>query len=126
MADKKKILIVDDEPDMVIWLKTFLEDNGFDTISAIDGIECFEKAKFEHPDLITLDISMDRQSGMKTLKELQEAGETSDIPIVIITGVSSDLKRFIERSKHIEFPAAFLEKPVDRDELLKTVTKLTS
>ncbi|MBD3232510.1 MAG: response regulator [candidate division Zixibacteria bacterium] len=124
MSDKKKILVVDDEPDMVTWLTTFLEDNGFVTISAKDGVEAFDKAKSESPDLITLDVSMDNESGVKALGKLQRAPETASIPIVMITGVSGDLKRFIDRAKNLNQPDAFLEKPVDRDELLETISRL--
>ncbi len=124
MAGQKKILVVDDEPDMVEWLTTFFEDNGFTTVSASSGMEAFSKAKSERPDLITLDISMDQESGMKALRNLQETEATTAIPIIIVTGVSPDLKRFIERNKHLEMPAAFMEKPVDRDELLRKVREL--
>ena len=124
MNEKKKILVVDDEPDMVAWLTIFLEDNGYSTVSAEDGIEAFEKAKSESPDLITLDVAMDRQSGTKTLRVLQEAPETSDTPIIMITGVSIEIKRFIEHNKHLQMPEAFMEKPIDRDELLVTIRKL--
>lgn len=124
MSEKKKVLVVDDEPDMVTWISTIFEDHGYATISAENGIEAFAKAKSEHPDLITLDISMEEESGVKALRTLQETKETADIPIIIITGVSPDLKRFIERSKKIQFPAAFLEKPIDKDELLETVNRL--
>ncbi len=124
MTDKKKILVVDDEPDMVTWLTTIFEDNGYDTISAENGVEAFDKAKSERPALITLDISMDRESGLKALRNLQESNETSNIPIIIVTGVSVDLKRFIERNKKLRYPEAFLEKPIDKDELLGTVAKL--
>lgn len=124
MSDKRKILVVDDEPDMVTWLTTIFEDNGYDTLSAENGIEAFDKARAEHPDLITLDISMDRESGLKALRNLQESNETSGIPIIIVTGVSTDLKRFIERNKKLKFPEAFLEKPIDKDELLGTVAKI--
>jgi CheY-like chemotaxis protein len=124
MSDKKKILVVDDEPDMVTWLTTIFEDNGYDTISAENGIEAFAKAKSEKPDLITLDISMDKESGLKALRQLQESEETSGIPIIIVTGVSVDLKRFIERNKKLKFPEAFLEKPIDKEELLDTAANL--
>jgi len=124
MADQKKILVVDDEPDMVEWLTTYFEDNGYTTISAISGAEAFSKAKSEHPDLVTLDISMDQESGVKALRNLQETEATAAIPIIIVTGVSPDLKRFIERNKRLQMPAAFMEKPVDRDELLKKVKEL--
>ncbi|UCC81300.1 MAG: response regulator [Candidatus Zixiibacteriota bacterium] len=109
---------------MVTWLVTIFEDNGYDTISAENGVEAFDKAKLEQPALITLDISMDRESGLKALRNLQESNETSNIPIIIITGVSVDLKRFIERNKKLKFPEAFLEKPIDKDELLSTTARL--
>ena len=124
MGNKKKILVVDDEPDIVEGFTTFFEDNGYATITASNGREAFEVAKSEIPDLITLDISMDQESGMKALANLQKTETTAHIPIIIITGVSSDLKQFIQRSKQVEFPAAFMEKPVDNAEMLKKVREL--
>jgi DNA-binding response OmpR family regulator len=124
MSDPKKILVVDDEPDMVEWLTTFLEDNDFATISAFNGAEAFEKAKNESPDLITLDITMDEESGMRALKNLQENESTANIPIVIITGITPDLKKFIDRSGQVKSPDAYFEKPVERDALLKRIKEL--
>ena len=124
MADSKKILVVDDEEDMVVWLTTLLVDNGYSTISAYNGTEGFKKAKSEKPDLITLDVSMDQESGVKTLRHLQEDPDTANIPIIMVTGVSADIKQFIERHKKIQFPAAFMEKPIDKNELINTVRKL--
>jgi len=124
MCDLKKILVIDDEPDMVTWLTTIFEDNGYSTISAGSGAEGFSKAKEEKPDLITLDVSMDQESGIKALRNLQETAETTNIPIIMVTGVSPDIKRFITRNKKIEMPAAFLEKPVEPAELLKAAKEL--
>jgi len=124
MSDKKKILVVDDEPDIVTWLTTIFEEGGYGTISAKSGAEGFAKAKAEKPDMITLDISMDDESGLKALRNFQEAKETADIPIIIITGVSPEVKRFIDRNKKIELPASFMEKPVDREELLAKTKEL--
>lgn len=124
MASSKKILVVDDEQDMVTWITTLLEDNGYSTMAAYNGAEAFELAKSHKPDLITLDISMEKESGVKTLRRLQENGETSNIPVIMVTGVSPDVKQFIERNKRVQPPAAFLEKPIEKDELLKTVAGL--
>lgn len=124
MADKKKILVVDDEPDIVEGFVTFFEDNGYSTISAENGRKAFELAQSDKPDLITLDITMNQESGMRALANLQKSDATSSIPVIIITGVSTDLKQFIERSKQVKMPAAFMEKPVDRDQLLKKVKDL--
>jgi DNA-binding response OmpR family regulator len=124
VADKKKILVVDDEPDIVDGFTTFFEDNGYETISASNGKDAFALAQSEHPDLITLDITMDQESGMRALRNLQETAATTDIPIIIITGVSPSLKTFIDRIKKIKAPAAFMEKPVDNAILLKKVREL--
>jgi DNA-binding response OmpR family regulator len=124
MADKKKILIVDDEPDMVEWLTAFFEDNGYLTISAADGFDGFAKAESEQPDLITLDITMDKESGVKMYRKLHESENVSSIPVIMVTGISSDFKKFIESRKQVNPPAAYFEKPVDRDKLLATVKEL--
>jgi len=124
MADKKRILVVDDEPDMVEWLTAFFQDNGYATISAYDGFDGFEKAESEMPDLITLDISMDKESGIKMYRKLNESEKTSKIPVVMLTGVSVDFKKFISSRKQVPPPTAYFEKPVDRDELLKKVKEL--
>ena len=124
MTESKKILIVDDEPDVIEWMTAFFEDNGYATISAVNGAEAFALAKSEKPNLVTLDISMDQESGMRALKNLQNSEETKSIPIIICTGVSPDRKQFIDRTKQVQNPAAFLEKPIDRDVLLNKVRDL--
>jgi len=124
MADKKKILIIDDEPDMVEGLKTFFEDNDYNTVTAYNGEEGFEKARNDRPDLITLDISMDKQSGIKCYRNLCDSPETSNIPVLMVTGVAADFKKFIESRKQVPKPAGYFEKPVERQDLLKKVKEL--
>jgi len=121
---KKKILIVDDEPDVVAYLSAFFEDHGFSVISAGNGKEGFEKATAQHPDLITLDITMPEESGVRLFRSLQQDPATAEIPVVIVTGISSDFKRFIETRKQVRPPAAYFEKPVDRDALLARINQL--
>ena len=124
MAELKKILIIDDEEDVTTYLSTFFTDNGFNTISAVDGKEGVEKAVAEIPDLITLDVSMPEESGVRALRDLQNNEVTKNIPVIIVTGVSTDIKRFIESRKQVHPPEGFFEKPIDRDELLKKVKEL--
>lgn len=121
---KKTILIVEDEADVVAYLEAFFEDNGFRTLSAENGREGFEKAKAEKPDLITLDITMPEESGVRMFRDVQEDAETSGIPVVIVTGVSHEFKRFIETRKHLRPPDGYFEKPIDRDALLAKVNEL--
>lgn len=124
MNDSKKILIVDDEEDVRRYLETFFKDNGFLAITAVDGKEGVQKAADEKPDLITLDVSMPEESGVRALRDIQNNEVTKDIPVIIITGVSLDFKRFIETRKQVHPPEGYFEKPIDRDELLKKIKHL--
>jgi len=124
MAELKKILIIDDEEDVRTYLSTFFSDNGLSAISAVDGKEGVQKAVAEKPDLITLDVSMPEESGVKALRDLQSNEATKNIPVIIVTGVSTDIKRFIESRKQVHPPEGFFEKPIDRDKLLKKVKEL--
>jgi CheY-like chemotaxis protein len=134
MADgqKKKILVVDDEPDVVTYLTTLLEDNGYNVISAVDGNEAMEKTRSEAPDLVTLDISMPEKSGVKFYREVKGDAGLKDIPIVIVTGVEStqdggtgkDFERFLSTRKSVPPPDAFIQKPIDEAELLGALKRL--
>ena len=114
------------EEDIRRYLGTLFEDNGYTAITADDGKEGVRKAVEEKPDLITLDVSMPEESGVRALRDIQSNESTSEIPVIIITGVSIDFKRFIETRKQVHPPEGYFEKPVDRDELLKKVEELTS
>lgn len=124
MNEQKTILIVEDEPDEVAYLKTLFTDTGFAVISAINGQDGFQKAKEHHPDLITLDISMPEESGVRMFRDLQGDPETAAIPVVMITGVSHDFKRFIETRRQVHPPAGYFDKPPDREQLLAKINEL--
>jgi len=124
MGSKKKILIIDDEEDVITYLSTFFTDNGFETVSAMNGKEGFKKAKSEKPDIITLDVSMPEESGVKALRDLQTNESTKNTPIIMVTGVSIDMKRFIETRKQVHPPEGYFEKPIDRKALLKKIKEL--
>lgn len=124
MNDQKKILIIDDEEDVLTYLSTFFSDNGFNVISAQNGKQGVEKAISEKPDIITLDVSMPEESGIKALREIQENKITKNTPVIIVTGLASDFKRFIESRKQVHPPEGYFEKPINRGELLKKVKEL--
>jgi len=124
MENHKKILIIDDEEDVLTYLSAFFVDNDFYVISAPDGKEGIKKALSEKPDVITLDISMPEESGVKALRELQNNENTKNIPVIIITGVTSDFKRFIKARKQVHIPEGYFEKPINRELLLKKVNEL--
>jgi CheY-like chemotaxis protein len=124
MAERKRILIVEDEPDEVSYLTALLEDNGFAVMTAVNGRDGFEKAKSEHPDLVTLDISMPEESGVRMFRDLQTDPATSDIPVIIITGISHDFKHFIETRRQVRPPAGYFDKPPDREQLLAKIREI--
>lgn len=129
-AGKKLILVVDDEPDVVTYLTTLLEDNGYATDSARDGNEAMDKIKQKKPDLISLDMSMPEKSGVKLYRELKSDEGLAGIPVVVVTGVtgfggsSGDFERFLGTRKQVPPPDAFIAKPLDHKELLKKVAEL--
>ncbi len=129
---RKKILILDDEANVVTYLQTLLQDNGYDTVSAGDGSEGMEKLRSEKPDLITLDISMPEKSGVRFYREIKENPELASIPVVVVSAVTGyggkpeDFEKFLGSRKNVPPPDGFVPKPIDRDELLKGIRDLLS
>lgn len=124
----RKILIVDDEPSMLTYLSTLLEDNGYRTATASNAQEALEEAQREEPDLITLDLLMPEKTGIKLYRDLKKHHRLGKIPVIIVTGFTSgnfpmiDFRKFIyERS--IPGPEGFVEKPVEPELLLAEVKK---
>lgn len=124
MSGIKKILVVDDEQDVLLYLSTLFEDNGFDTITAENGIEALEKAKIELPDLITLDITMPEQSGIKTYRYLKNDTRLQHIPVIIITAVGDPIKSVMNEFAAFPEPEAFISKPVDQKGLIEIAANL--
>lgn len=82
---KKKILAIDDEPDVLSFLKLVLERSGYDAVTAPNGTEGLIRAHVERPDLILLDIMMEEMDGWETLRLLKMDEESRDIPVVVLS-----------------------------------------
>ncbi len=120
----KKILVVDDEPDVVTYLSTVLRDAGYETLEASNGEEAMEQIKTNHPDLITLDITMPEMTGVKTYRTLKEDAGLKAVPVIIVTGVAHDFRQFISTRTQVPPPEGYLEKPVKPEDLLAEVKRL--
>jgi DNA-binding response OmpR family regulator len=83
-----KVLVVDDEPHIIKLIESRLKSSGYNVITAADGLEGFEKAKAERPDIILLDITMPRMTGKEALMKLKADKQTSSIPVIMLTGRS--------------------------------------
>jgi CheY-like chemotaxis protein len=127
---KKKILIVDDEPDIVSYLEMVLQDQGYETTTAGNGNEAMEAVKRDRPDLVTLDITMPEASGTRFYKEIRLDPELSSIPVIIVTAVTGlggdkyAYEKFISHRHLVPAPEAYFPKPIDREEFLAAVDAL--
>lgn len=124
MSEKKKILVVDDEQDVLTYLTALFEDNGYETVSAMDGLKAVEVAQSEKPDLISLDITMPDQSGVRTYRTYKEDPELKKIPVIIVTAIGDSMRSFLKKLKGFPEPEGFMNKPIDEKELLKMTADL--
>ncbi|MCL1986078.1 MAG: response regulator [Betaproteobacteria bacterium] len=124
MAKKKRALVVDDEADVRAYLGALLEDIGFEVLMAEDGARGIEAARKERPDLITLDVSMPEQSGVRTYRQLKTDDSLKEIPVVIITGFSEKMSTYLKKLSGFPFPAGFVNKPIEPAELKKLIEEI--
>ena len=112
----KKILVIDDDPNIVGYIVSVLNDNGYETCTAATGAEGFEMAKSEKPDLITLDLEMPEGWGTTLYRKIKRSQELKDTPVIVITGLE-------DRPSATEAIDHYLNKPFDRDEFLSIVKR---
>ena len=126
----KKVLVVDDDPDVRLFSVTVLEENGYTPLEAEDGESGLKMIKAEKPDLVILDVLMPRQSGVRLYRELKTAKALKNVKIVILSGIAK--KTFLRSQKALtEFggaeipePEIYLEKPIEPDELADVIKKV--
>ncbi len=128
-ASEKRILVVDDEPDVRNFLAAFLEDAGFNVDTAVDGVDALEKLEQNPPDLMTLDMVMPRLSGVKVIRKMRQNERWADLPIIVITAHahdelgSEDIKGFYTMTSGLR-PRITLDKPVSPEKLVKAISEI--
>ena len=115
------ILIIDDELDMQIYLRTLFRKAGYETEVAANGEAGVEAAVALRPALITLDLLMPRQSGLLAYSALRTRAETREIPVIILTGLSDHQGLLASLADGVPGPAAVVEKPIQREAFLGIV-----
>jgi len=122
----KKILMIDDDDELVESIKTLLESRGYSFISASSGDEGFEMAKKEQPSLIILDVMMMHDSdGLDGASKLKNEKLTTDIPVIMLTGIRKPehlLESYASDEKFSNIKIVY-EKPIKPDKLFKLVNK---
>lgn len=119
----KKVLIIDDEPNVRKVLKILLKSHNYDVITADDGDVGINTAKTEQPDVIVLDVVMPTLDGYSTCMLLKEDSQTREIPVIMLTARDSVKSKSCSESFGADH---YLSKPYDSDELLELIDKFTS
>ncbi|MFH1062229.1 MAG: response regulator [Candidatus Omnitrophota bacterium] len=121
MREKKRILIIDDEPDILRVVMFRLRKAGYEVLTAADGQAGWQMAKSELPNFILLDIRLPLMDGFEVCKKLKDDPQTAAIPVIFLSASSAeDLS-----SKSKEYNAeGFMRKPFEPDELLRTIEKM--
>ena len=121
---KKKIQLIDDEPDVVLYLASFLEDHGYEVCAAHDAQAGWDMLEDEKPDLILLDVMMPGRSGLNFLLSLRQDPKHAELPVVFVTG-SEKVKEKDFGSYLAQYGAkphdAVVEKPIDPSILLAVI-----
>lgn len=116
----KKILIIDDEPELVKAVKIRLEANGYEVIAAFDGIQGIQTARSEKPDLIILDIMMPGMDGFRVCDNLKMSSHTWAIPIIFLTAKDTPED---EKKGYGVGAVCYVKKPYEPNELLEIVKR---
>src|SRR5271169_2551843 len=117
---KSRILVVDDEPDVLDLVTYNLTQAGFQTDTAVDGAEALRKARSTIPDLILLDLMLPELDGLEVCKLLRRDSKTSAIPIIMLTARASEMDRILG----LELGAVdYVPKPFSPRELVLRVKK---
>ena len=115
----RKLLVVDDDADIVRSTKLRLKNAGYEVLTANDGESCFNIAQSVHPDAILLDVRMPGEDGLDTLLRLQSQPSTRDIPVVMLSGSVLDEVRSLDLGARF-----FLKKPCASDRLLSAIEEV--
>lgn len=116
----KKILVIDDQPNLRLLVSKILEIEGYDVSTAANGDEGITMAKSQKPDLILLDVMMPKKNGYQSAAELNLQKETKEIPIILMTGTTQMVGEGIQLSTPT---VDKLAKPFGKDELVAIVKK---
>jgi twitching motility two-component system response regulator PilH len=129
---RKKILIVDDELDMRIFLCNLLGNCGYEPIDAGDKAEGMQKAVREKPALIILDVMMPKEGGIQMYRELKAHEDLKNVPVIMVSTIDKKTFSFYQkfqstaRDKGVPEPGAYLEKPLETEELIRLVQMFTT
>ncbi len=123
MTDKKLVLVVDDDPDLVESVAMKLESEKFRVAKAYDGVEAMDQIKKEKPALIILDVMMPRKTGYQLCEELKKSEDTKDIVILLLTAVAEAVTstNYTHWEGKSTLADDYIPKPIDLGKLMEIV-----
>lgn len=125
MSEKKLVLVVDDDPDLVEAVSMKLESENYRVANAYDGNEAWERIKEERPALIVLDVMMPEKDGYAVCREIKSDPEYKDIPVVLLTAVGEAVPstNYTHMDGKTSMADDFIAKPIDMDELMEIIAQ---
>lgn len=117
----KTILVADDSPTELRLVLALLQDQGYQIVTAVDGVDAIEKAEATHPNLAILDVVMPKKNGFQVTRHLKTSGNTKNVKVILLTSKDQDADKFwgIRQGADV-----YITKPFDSQMLLKTVAEL--
>ena len=120
--EKKKVLCIEDEPEMIDLIRLILERKGFEVLGAVGGEEGLEVIRRERPDLILLDLMMPEVDGWEVYRQMRADEQLKDIPVIVVTAKAQSIDKVL--GLHIAKVDDYVTKPFGPQELLKSVNKV--
>ena len=120
--EKKRVLCIEDDPEMIDLIKLILERKGFEVLEAVGGKEGLEVSRREMPDLILLDLMMPEVDGWEVFRRMRADEQLKDIPVIVVTAKAQSID--IVLGLHIAKVDGYVTKPFGPQELLKSVNKV--
>jgi len=120
--EKKRVLCIEDEQEMIDLIKLILERRGFEVLGAVGGKEGLEVIRREKPDLILLDLMMPEVDGWEVYRQMKADEQVKDIPVIVVTAKAQSIDKVL--GLHIAKVDDYVTKPFGPQELLKSVNKV--
>ncbi|MGC9027804.1 MAG: response regulator [bacterium] len=129
--NKKTVLIIEDDVEFANFLKYLIEEYGYNAMVACDSIQANRILMKQQPDLITLDLVLPGETGIKLFRKIRGSQNWKDIPIIVITGVDAGTHKEISykgflKGVNLKPPEAYLEKPLEQELLIQAISKILS
>ncbi|GAB4542567.1 MAG: hypothetical protein Kow0063_34720 [Anaerolineae bacterium] len=122
MAEKRRILCIEDEPEMIDLIRLILERKGFDVLGAVGGQEGLEAVRREKPDLVLLDLMMPDVDGWEVYRQMKADKELQKIPVVVVTAKAQSIDKVL--GLHIAKVDDYVTKPFGPGDLLDSVNRV--